>query len=388
MPYKKSCLIALLALSSTHLLADKAPQQAKKCSAGEPFQPGCHQYPESYTAPAAIDLHQSWIGFADASFLYWGIEEDGLTLAQSAILSQGTLALSPDTKFVGYSFDYHPGFKVQIGAVYNHEWNINAVYTRLTGSSSVSKEAPENESDISGLGVWNLNDWFQQTITFSHINSAQSQSLSAKKIHSTWKLKLNMLDLNVERASYLGSRLIISPLMGMRAAWIDQHVNVSIFQAEASVGGGVYLGPQPISSRNHSRTFGVGPRLGAQARYLLPMGWRIDSHGSGSLLATYSSSLEHKEDAQSIAIPPGPYKIRNPHYHGILPNAEVGLGCGWGKYLSQQRYYLDLSASYDFTLFWAQNVLREMLDEAWNGTSGSAGNLAFHGLTVNACLNF
>ena len=335
-----------------------------------------------------MNLQKEWSPFIDASFIYWLVEEDGLQLAQSAILSQGSQVMSPDTKFAEFSFGYSPGFKVAVGATYDKEWNMKVQYTYLHGSRTFEKEPPDNESDIPGFSVWNVNDWFVQTATFSQLNSPQAQSLSATKIRADWKLDLNVIDASVERPSYIGTSFVVIPFAGIRSVWITQSVKVALFQPAAAVGGAQYLSPQPILSKTQSKNFSIGPLIGCEANYLLPLGWRITAHGAASLLATRSTTLQHTEDAQSVAVSEGPYVINHAHYHGVLPNAEIGLGFGWGKYLGNGRYYLDFAASYDFIIFWAQNVLRQMLDEAWNGTGSTAGNLSFNGLTLNAHLSF
>ncbi len=375
-------------LSIAALLAQTLIAAEQECVPTIDFNRLCYDYPAGYNAPAAINLQKDWSSFFDVSFIYWSIDEDGLTIAQSAILSQGSLVLSPDAKFMEFSFEYAPGFKAGLGAIYMNEWNFNLLYTRLLGSTSIEKKPPANTSDIPGFDVWNLSDWFQQTSTFSQLNSPQAQSLSATKINSHWKLELNMIDFNVERASYFGSNLILSPLAGLRSAWIGQSIKIGLFQPAAAVGGAQYLSPQPIHSKNKSKNFSIGPRVGCSAAYLLPAGWRFNAHCSGSLLATHSTTLKHKEDPQSIAVAQEHYRISHAHYQGILPNAEVGLGIGWGCYLGKGGSFLDISAAYDFSMFWAQNVIRQMLDEAWGGTRASAGNLSFDGVTLNAQFNF
>jgi hypothetical protein len=383
--FMKIGLVGVVLFSS--LLAD-TPGPEIKCIPTTEFSPSCYQYPAGYTAPAAVNLQKKWSTFFDVGFIYWSVDEDGLTLAQNAILSQGSQVTSPNAKFCEFTFDYYPGFKAALGVIYDNEWNVNLRCTGLHASMSLEEKPPANTSTVPGFSVWNLNDWFQQTATFSQYNSPQAQSLSALKIVADWKLDLYMLDACVERASYIGSNFVISPVAGLRSVWIGQSVKVGLFQPAAAVGGAQYLEPQPILSKTKSKNYCIGPIFGCEAYYLLPLGWRITAHGAGSLLATRSTTLKHKEDPQSIAVNPGPYRIDHAHYQGILPNAEIGLGIGWGKYLGNHHYYLDFSASYDFTIFWAQNVMRQMLDEAWSGTRATSGNLSFDGLTLNAHLSF
>ncbi len=236
--------------------------------------------------------------------------------------------------------------------------------------------------------MWQVADWFQQTIVFSQLNSPQLESLSGTELSSTWNLKMNIFDLSGGRPFYQGSHLCISPFLGLRSAWISQQLNLGLTQAPASIGGASYLGPQPIHSHNHSSNFGIGPRALIKAHYLLPQGWRIEGSCSGSLLATWFSQLKHSEDAQSIAVPQGPYRIDDSHKFALLPNVEMGLGIGFGAYMAKNKYHIDCLAKYDFALFFEQNKMRQMLGNFWSGIGAIAGDLSLNGLTLNASLHF
>ncbi len=355
---------------------------------GKPFDTQCHKYPEGYNAPAAISFGKSWSGFFDASFIYWYVREEGLYLADSAILLQGNVVLPQKGVALGQSFEYQPGFKIGAGAIYNEEWSLHAEYTWLDSNTTISEKAPQNTEAIGGLGVWNVANWFQQTIAFQEVNSLQGQSLSGTEISSRWELGLDILDLDVSRPYYEGSNLTIFPFMGLRAAWIGQTVEIALTQAPGSEGGASYLLPQPIHSHNRSKCWSLGPRMGFGAECLLPRGWRLEGSASGSLLATSFTKLYHAEDAQSIAVPAGPYQKIESNEQALLPNAQMGLGFGWEMNSLCHLFQLDFSASYDFSLFWGQNRIRQMLGNFWAGIDGTAGNLFFHGLTLSGRFDF
>lgn len=325
--------------------------------------------------------------FFDASFIYWYAREEGLTLAETALLNQGNLLMPQSSRSLEQSFTYQPGFKVGLGATFDDEWVVHTEYTWLHNHTSISQDAPDNTSDLQGLGVWNADNWFQQTITFQQVNALQGQSLSGTSIASTWQLNLNLLDLDVSRPYYEGSNLTISPFMGLRAAWIWQSIDVALTQAAASEGGASNLLPQPIYSRNHSHCWAIGPRLGFQARCLLPRGWRLEGSGAANLAITSFTKIAHSEAAQSVGASPGPYRERQTAFNEVLPNGEMGLGIGWGIYTKRKSHF-DFAASYDLSVFTGQNVIRRMLDNFWSGIGSDAGNLVFHGLTVSGRYDF
>lgn len=343
----------------------------------------------AYSKPAAVDVNRCTSFFVDGSFIYWYTQEEGLGLAQSAVLLQGNAILPLNGESLTQNFEFVPGFKVGAGCIYHKEWVLAAEYTWLRNHTHVNEAAPDNTSfEAHGLGIWTVNDWFLQTIAFQEFNAFQGQSLSGTHITSSWKLGLDLIDLLASRPYYQSPRIIVTPFGGIRAALIRQSLKIGFTQAPASEGGASYLLPQPIHSHNHSHSWSVGPRVGGRGEFQLGKGWRLEGSGAFSLLATRFTKISHAEDAQSIAVSAGPYKARSPAFTTVLPNADLSLGAGHSCYFSKGKYHSNVSATYDFSLFWAQNAMRGMLDEFWSGTQGERGSLSFQGLTLSACLDF
>ena len=148
------------------------------------------------------------------------------------------------------------------------------------------------------------------------------------------------------------------------------------------------LATQPIGSRSHSNSWSIGPRVGLDSYCLLPMGFRFEGGLAGSLLFTSYTSIVHREDVASVSFNEGPYSVSYSNYNCLRPMAELGLGFGWGMYLSDRDFHIDFSADYDFMLFWSQNMMRNLLDDTLTGTSPSSSDLYLHGLTLTGRFNF
>lgn len=337
----------------------------------------CEACPAGYNASALVQVDCPWNVFADVSFTYWYAKEEGLTLASHAVMSTGALILPTSGVFLQQEFQYEPGFKVGLGANFNDEWVIHSEYTWFRGNTSIEREAPENTSTVPGFGLWMMEDWFQQ--------ASDGHSLSGTSVASHWKLGLDIIDLDVGRPYCQGRKLAISPFAGLRALFIDQHVNVALTEDIVSVGGTpALLGPQPIYSHNNSHGWGIGPRIGFMAHWNIPANFKIEWGCSGSLLAMEYTDISHSEDAFSLGVPSGPYQIGLKDQFLMRPNVEMQLGLGWGMYSFCHKYYISAHASYDFAYFWGQNVIRQMLDSYWAQTGGNCGDLFFHGLTFTA----
>jgi len=367
---------------SGHLFSQSVAQE--KFTQGEPLKPCCCNRPAcGFSAPAAFDLKKSyfddWTFFADASFTYWYAREDGLYLAENAIFGVNSLntVAAPETSFLTPEHEYEPGFKVGIGAISGQEWNMRLEYTWYRGISSVNKEAPANNSSFPGLGVWNIDDWFQQV--------GGSKSLVGTNVDAAWHLGMDIGDFELSRPFYAGCKLVALPFAGIRTMWIRQKVNIAFTQLGAAE---VFaLLPQPIHSITSSNSWGIGPRMGLETRLLLPYSCRLEASCAGSLLISKYSQLTHKEDGQSIASFSS-FRLKQGNYKTVNPIAEMNLGIGWGSYLNDCKNHLDFSASYDVMVFWGQNGIRRMLDNGWSGIGSDAGNLSFHGLTLMGRFDF
>lgn len=317
---------------------------------------------------------------ADASFTYWQAKEDGLTVAAGSILKPtGEAVYPPDISVFKQSFDFKPGFKVGLGVAYNNEWDLQAEYTYFRGTTTTSKDAPSNTSSIAGTGTWYVEDWFLQSLPLF------GQSLSGTHISSSWKLAMDLGDLTFSRAYGNDKGFGFSPFGGIRTFWIRQNMDISLTQAAGAIGASNLLPPQPLQSLNSSHVWAIGPRIGTEAKYGLPMGFRLETLFAASLLYTQFTSVKHSEGkaATFVSFP----LESNMDYNCVRPVVDLNLGFGWGMKL-YQKYLIDFAASYDFSYFWGQNMMRTLLDQLWDGSGSGDNDLYFQGLTITASFSF
>ena len=329
----------------------------------------------AYNAPASVKLKDPYLLFGTASYLYWCASEDGLDLATTAAFIGSTNSVVPSPhrgKVIFQDFDYSSGFKVGLGAnLQCDDWVIRADYTRLHQTTSQSESA---SASTIGVGALYLTNWFFQV-------SAQNQGIAATHFSSTWHLGLDWLDVVLEKSAYSGRRLTLTPFMGLRTSWIEQSLQIR-------ARGALNVSPSngALHSRNNLHSWGIGPRAGIQAYFLLGMGFNLQGDLGASLLFNRFSKVSHSEDpfvADGFKVS---YAIHN--YNSVRPMAEANVGLNWGIYLANERYHLSLSATYDFNYLWSQNMLRILNDLEMEGTGGAASDLSFQGLTVTTRFDF
>jgi hypothetical protein len=320
--------------------------------------------------------------FVDASFTYWYVAEEGLKIASDGVLNGSELSSPIDTNHYFPSFQYTPGFKVGIGLLANEKWEYRADYTWVYSNVHTSGLQQANGGDIPagslitspGEPVFVVNKWFDQL-------SSTDQLVAATSLSAHWNVHINLIDVTGSRPLYEGKRFTFSPKGGLEAALISQHLNLSVTQALTQFPA---IPPQPIHSYNQSQSWGIGPILGATSTQRLPCSFYLEEGGAFSLLYTTYTSIKHTEDPTSSDFNPGPYTSSIKNYYAIRPNAFLDLGIGWKNHCKRSNRQLDISLSYEFALYWAQNLMAPLLQRFPN----AADNLFTQGLTFNAMLTF
>ncbi|MBN1914914.1 MAG: hypothetical protein JW769_03390 [Parachlamydiales bacterium] len=296
-----------------------------------------HQMMGAYNAPARIDVNCSWDAFLSVSYLYWQMKEKGLELGIDG---------SDSHKVINMDFDYKSAFKVAAGMNLDHDnWALMLEYTRVHGTNKYHKTS--SADDI--------------TPTWS-ISPTSSASVAAK-----WYSYIDLLDFTMGRAHYVGTKLTFFPFVGLRGGWIDQKYKIDYLTLAAVA----------TDIKYTSDSWLLGPRAGLNTNWLIGEGFRVFGNTAAGLYyqdfkVKGRESTTHFQDEPSY----------------ITPNFELDLGLGWGTYFSNSDWHIDLSASYDFQIFWNQNEMRSLKDLIGVATDGSASDLLLQGLTVKLALDF
>jgi hypothetical protein len=356
-----SSTTALLAVSSTSYAQQKASMpQSGSCCFEQGYELCNNKYPAAYNAPARIDVQCSWDFFATASFLYWHVDQEAMDLAYAYPTASSSDHEPNGGNALVQSFSYNPGFKVGLGADFEHDnWVGFVEYTWYHQQTTTGKHVAD--SDYS----YNTSTWFDETV-FGAL---------ASEISSKWRVNLDMIDATLSRPFYQGRKLTVVPFGGLRGAWVRQNMRVT---ATTSTG-------YPQVSHNNSHSWSVGPRAGMQVHWLVGCGFRVEGDVGGSLLFTRYTSVGHRDTDLAATYDA---LLGYSDYNTVTPTADMGIGLGWGSYFDRQNYHFDLVATYDFNVFFGQNMMRQLANVV-NGYSQCApGDLHLHGLTLTARFDF
>ncbi len=332
---------------------------------------------KEYACPPRLSLHKNYDYDISlyGSFLYYYAAQDGLDLANSALMnSLGVVVATTDSVGLMQELTFNPAFKVGMG-ISNDDWMINADYTWIRQTTMTDADAVASQS-TDYTGVWTLNNWFQQTSTVG-------QTISATNVESSWQLGIDFADLTISAPMYENEHVTMLPFFGVRGAWIRQDLTIGIEIPSDAL---TNLVRTPVTSYNHSGSWAVGPRTGCHASWMLGHGLRLTSSAAANLLFTQYTDVTHAEEVASSESQTLNVSLEN--VNCLRPELDLSLGLAWGTNCKDERCYFDIAVSYDFLMLGQQNMMRKLTDQTLSGVGAAPGDLFLQGLHAQISLYF
>lgn len=304
----------------------------------------------AYSAAAAPRVDSSWDLNVNASFIYWYYSQDGMDVAYVAPAA----GVPGNVEYA--EFNYKPGFKLGFGVdTHFDNWAVNLDYTWFHHS---------NGSSATSATGFTASDWFQPAVagTFGSMSSL-------------WGMHLDQIDLVLARPYYESPKVTISPSGGIRALWIHQGLNVTMSNP-------LLLGATAVASTSYSHGWAIGPKFGINSKWAIWKGLRFDGVVGSSVLFSRYTSVTNTQATATTSV-----TSTDENINAVRPTLDMGLGLGYGAYLFKNKFFVDVSARYDFAEYWSQNMMRSFASQL-AGKGNDIGDLNMHGLTVTVRCDF
>lgn len=304
--------------------------------------------------------------FLSGDFLYWEARQEDMDFAYtgevagttpSANVSKGHY-FSPDVKF-------DPGFRFGIGAhIDQRNWNPSFYYTWY------HQNFHKNSIDHANNAV---------TIMRPTVHPNLVDTDSVYYASGSWRLRMNLADLELGRDTVYGKTLAIRYFTGLRGAWLFQDFDVR-YQWYAD---DINYTPMETKIPQKSRSFGMGFRAGANSSWHMSQNWSIFANLGASLLSTRSKALLNSEE----------YPIGNPKQYimpgkteykrsFIQPMWEMCLGFSYDNWFEDEGYHFNFRLGWDMQYWLRSNEFNRAT------APGKSGDLSLQGITLHLHLGF
>jgi hypothetical protein len=319
--------------------------------------------PSGYNYPSKLELQSPYNIFAQVNLLYLQPKEKGFELAYTTFSNSNSNA----ARVIQMDFDYKIGFRSAIGfSSLNDNLEAKFEYTFLHTSQYKSFLRPSNASGM------------QPILRPSNLPIAANTT----KVAGKFKIGFDLLEFLLCKKYYIGQKLISSPIIGIKSAFIDQRFSYFVTSNENNPN---------ITAANHMKlkSWLIGPKIGAHFKYLLFDNINVFSTPCYALTFQRFENINVKEFSED-----DPANIINNKFSDNVDQItnifDFDFGLNYSCFFSQNSYHFDFSLSYLFMYYFNQNMIRNLssrMDEEIR-TSTKPGDLIISGLNFNVRFDF
>jgi hypothetical protein len=311
--------------------------------------------------PGRPEIKCGYNVFVDAELLWWSAYETGLDwvveskqygreINNHAVLANGK------THEVDNTYDW--GFRFGVGYNMPHDgWDIVGYWTFFQNEWEDSKHQAH---DGFLAPIWNNPD----TNAF-----VQPANLVLNQASASWKLDMNIIDVELGREFFVSKYLTLRPHMGFRYARLDQDWKVS------------YAGINDVAPDkgrnykddiNNSNDFwGFGLRGGLNTSWGFGQGFSIYGNLAAALLHGHFH-ISDQDNLVDVGTHQRFVRLKNDHrFRAGRATTDLALGIRWDHMFDGERFHLGVQLGWEHHMFWGQNQM-------WQYVNGTPGNEARH----------
>jgi hypothetical protein len=345
-------------------------------------------------APSARPMlcnNKGWI--FDAELLIWRANQDGLwpTIENQnpGVPLIGSASNYTDSKFNHLHPKWDAGFKVAAGYNMAHDsWDVLATWTWFQNHAKLNEEADAESNPVETLtALWSAFDELDTSLNLPRV----------AEVHANWKLKLNVVDLELGRKMYVGQWLAVRPNIGLRGAMIRQHYAINYFPGAVGSNITAFDGTQE-QIRMKNDFGGVGVKAGLNTQWNMGCGFSI--YGDSALSIVYGAfDIEQREQngPQATTNPSNTILAIKDNFHASRAIADLALGLRWEHQYPDSLTSVAVSIGWEHHVFFDQMNMKRFTTLNSSGTSttvagtvvfNDGGNLTTQGLTVGLRFDF
>lgn len=310
--------------------------------------------------------------FITGDLLYWQAHEDGLPLF---IENNNFNTNLNHAKAEGLHWDWNFGCRVGLGYNTSHDgWDIVATWLHFNTEANEHEKAHHNEV-------------LRPTLTHPGEVMAGSPTIGGgafQKAKAHWAMNLNQIDLDLGREYYVSKWLTLRPHVGLRTAWVRQHIDVHYNRL--SNGAGSFSSGIDDEIEMKTNFWGIGLESGINTQWGLGGGWSI--YGDAGFAFLYGFHEPDREDELSFGVE-FDWVDMDWSYRTTRAIADLALGLRFDSWTDDERVHFRIQAGWEHHVYFSQNQFVRFVDDVAIGNFiGNQGDLTLQGWTLSARLDF
>ncbi|MGE5195844.1 MAG: Lpg1974 family pore-forming outer membrane protein [Anaerolineae bacterium] len=289
--------------------------------------------------------------FVTGDVLYWKAHENGLTYGiknEHTNFTPGQTRIN-DGETKNPDFDWDFGFRVGVGYAMPHDgWDLYLNWTHFHTDGDVEDHARTRDGKV--IFPTQINP-----------NLVDFYSLYATEAENRWRLRLNVLDLELGREFFVSKWLTLRPHMGLRAAWVDQKYRVTY-----EGGTLVPTDGQKIKIKDRNNFRGLGLRGGLDSQWGLGGGWCIYGNAAISLIYGHFEIDEKQKLRQNDATLQKQLDLDH-DFHLSRAITDLALGLRWEQSFADDAFFVSIQGGWENHVYFGQNQLIRFVDDVVPG---------------------
>ncbi len=310
--------------------------------------------------------------FVTGDLLYWQAHEDGLPLFVKNDNFNTNLNHSTAE---GLRWDWNFGWRFALGYNTGHDgWDISATWLHF--NTEANKHEKAHNSEV----LWpSLSHPAEEVPGGPLIGAGPFQKAKAH-----WAMNLNQIDLDLGREFYVSKWLTLRPHLGLRTAWVRQHLKVHYNRL--SDGAGSFSSGIDDHIKMETSFWGIGLESGINTQWGLGRGWSI--YGDAGFAFLYGFHEPDRKDEVRFGIE---LDWVNMDWSSRTTRAiaDLGLGLRFDSWTNDERIHFRIQAGWEHHIYFSQNQFARFVDDVAIGNFiGNQGDLTLQGWTLSARLDF
>lgn len=301
-------ILSLLLISTTYAIPQD-PCNPKPCCEKAPEGP----YAFAYLKENEVACAKNTYLYAD--LLYMNVYQD---MEYANLIGNKTTGLNRQV--------FKPGFRIGFNALFSEKFYLDIQWKFL-------KYKRDSQAIFSGDAV---------VATLLPPDDANVMPRASSRFSANF----NTLDARIFKSYFVSKYFISSPMIGFRAAWIDQNYLARYFILE-----------NKNTVKYSNNYYGFGLSASYEARFLIHK--YVDFYAN-TLLALLFSKFDVLQYSNS-PIDSLLYRVKD-SYFTVTPDAEMGLGFLINGFYDKNKYKISAKIGYEFHYWWNQNQLKRFMD--------------------------